>query len=142
MQAELISRLRASPGVTARTGVVPNGGATRPAIDWIERKSDDRAAFPAMTLQTISAPRGYDQDGADGLQIRRIRFENYGLTYEGARLLADAAIAEMEAAAVIGSVRFHRSKVMFDRDFPPEDLGGGLKIFRTLVDISIPSTRT
>ncbi len=121
-------------------GVVPKGSGVRPAIDWIERKSDDKSAFPAGTLQVMSSGRSYDQDGASGLQQKRIRFESYGLSYEQARKLADTAIATLEPADDVDGIRFHRSKVMFDRDFPPEDLGGGLKVFRTLIDFMIPAT--
>ncbi|MBB4857197.1 hypothetical protein HNO88_000504 [Novosphingobium chloroacetimidivorans] len=140
MEAQLLARLRADPGVAAVAGTIATGTAGRPAIDWIERKSDAKSGFPAGTLQSVSSGRLYDQDGPSGLQQKRIRFESYGLSYEQARKLADAAIKALEPAQDVDGIRFHRSKVAFDRDFPPEDLGGGLKVFRTLIDFMIPAT--
>jgi hypothetical protein len=141
MEEQLIKRLRTNAGVVAIAGKIHSGAKVRPAIDWMERKSDDDAAFPAGTLQGVSPGRSYDQDGPSGLQQKRIRFESFGRSYEQARQLADAAIAALEPAAEIGGMRFHRSKVVFDRDFPPEDLGGTLKVFRILIDFMIPATR-
>lgn len=138
MRADLVARLRADVGVAAAAGTV--GG--RPAIDWIERKSDAETAFPAATLQVISPGRQYDQDGPSGLSLPRVRIECFGLSHAAAAALADAILPVTEAAATYGATRFHRGKLLFERDFNPEDLGSNLKVFRNLRDFQIPNTPT
>lgn len=140
MHAELVARLRSDGFVPHFAGKVRSNSGQRPAIDWVERKSDEKSAFPAATLQVISPGRQYDQDGPSGLQLWRIRVECFGLTYLATTSLADAIRDVLEQSAALFKVRFHRGQLLFDRDFDPEDLGGGLKIFRNLRDYQIPTT--
>ena len=136
MRAQLVARLRAEAGVIAAAGIV----SARPAIDWIERQSDSDAAFPAATLQIISPGREYDHDGPTGLGMPRVRIECFGKSQSDAVVLADAIRDAIEPSATVSGIRFHRAKLLFERDFNPEDLGGGLKIFRNLRDYQIPAT--
>lgn len=136
MEEALVSRLRSTAAIIAIAGTF-NG---RPAIDWMERGSDDAAAFPAAILSVIGAGKSYDHDGPDGLQNRRVRVECFGRTYGPAKQLSRAIIEELEASKTVGGVRFHRGRVTFERDMDPEDLGGGIKIFRTIIDLIIPAT--
>lgn len=136
MEESLIARLRASASLTALLGVY----GARPAIDMIERQSDEPAAFPAIAIQKVSPGRSYALDGANGLERPRVRFEIYALDYGPARLAARALIAELEIANVTAGVRFHRAQLQFDRDFPPENIGGNVQIFRIILDFFLPFT--
>jgi hypothetical protein len=141
MEAALLARLRANPGVAAVAGSIPIGQGARPAIDWLERKSDEFSAFPACVLQVISAVGEYDQDGRGQLEQKRVRLEVHALDYASARALFAALRDAIEPAADLGGVRFHQAKLTLERDMPPEDLGGGTTIFRTVGDFMVPATR-
>lgn len=134
MEEALISRLRASAGIIAAAGVF-NG---RPAIDLHERKSNDKAAFPAIVVTVISPGRSYDQDGPDSLQRRVVRFECFGLSAGSSILLKRALTTELEQPALVEGVRFSRGRLRFERSFSPEDVAT-LRIFRTIADFEIPS---
>ena len=110
----------------------------RPTVDWNERKSDDRTAFPAIVLTTISPGRDYMQSGADGLKQPRVRAEVFDLTPLSVKATKDAVIEELESPARHGSTQFSRSRLAFERDTDPEDLPGGLKVFRTILDFFVP----
>lgn len=133
MEEALVARLRSA---LVDVAGVANG---RPAIDWIERQSDAASAFPAIILTVVSPGKTYDQDGADALQTRRVRAECFGLSYLAAKVLARAATDVLEQAATVSGVRFGRARLQFERDFDPEDLGGGLKIHRVVLDFFLPS---
>ncbi len=134
MEKALQDRLRGA--LLGDVGAVYN----RPAIDWHERKSNDEGAFPAIVLTTVSPGRSYYQDGADGLMQPRIRLELFGLTPLTVKALKSRAIAELEQSAVSGETRFGRSRLAFERDADPEDLPGGMKIFRTMLDFFVPNS--
>lgn len=136
MEEALKSRLRAAPAIVAIAGKYKS----RPAIDFMERRSDARSAFPACIIQVISPGKAYDQDGPVGLQRRRVRFETFGLRYGSAKKLARAIIAELEHAAIVGDTRFHRGILAYERDMSPEDLGGNLTVYRTIFDCFLPTT--
>ena len=136
MEAALIARLRGNTEVTATAGEI--GG--RPAVDIHERKSNDHAAFPAVVVTKVSSGRTYDQDGADGLEIPRMRFECFALSGADSITMARVVRDTLETAETVGGIRFHRGKVRFERSFPPEDLAGGTRVFRTILDMEIPAT--
>lgn len=142
MEADFLARLRADSGVAAAAGTIVLGAGTRPAVDWIERKSDDLSAFPALVLQIISEVGFYDQDGPSGLEMPRIRLSAFAPTQMAARALLRAGRKCIEPAATVGTTRFHRAKLLLGRDLPPEDLDGGLKIHRTVGDFAVPATST
>jgi len=133
MEEALVTRLR-----SALTGVAGTVNA-RPAVDWVERQSDVSAAFPACVLTVVSPGKTYDHDGADGLQTRRVRAECFGITYSSAKALARAIISSLEISATVAGVRFGRGRLEFERDFQPEDLGGGLKVHRVILDFYLPT---
>lgn len=136
MEEALKSRLRAAPTVAAVAGTY----RSRPAIDFMERRSDARSAFPACIIQVISPGRTYDQDGPVGLQRRRVRFETFGLHYGAAKKLARVIIAELEQAKTVGDTRFHRGILAYERDMQAEDIGGNLTVYRTVLDFFLPTT--
>lgn len=110
----------------------------RPAVDWNERKSNDRSAFPAIVLTTVSPGRDYVQGGTDALKQPRIRAEIFDLTPLSVKATKAAVIEEMETNASQGATQFSRSRLAFERDTDPEDLPGGLKVFRTILDFFVP----
>ena len=126
-----------------RTALSGNVGSVhvRPAIDWHERKSNDASAFPAIVLTTVSPGRTYDLDGADGLSQPRVRLEIFATTPLTAKAVKNAAIAELEQPATLSGIRFHRSRLAFERDTDPEDLPGGMKVFRTILDFFVPNSQ-
>ena len=112
----------------------------RPSVDWSERRSNDRSAFPAIVLSTVSPGREYYQDGADGTTQPRIRAEVFALSPLAVKAAKQAVVDEMELAATSGGVHFRPSRLAFERDSDPETLAGGLKIFRTILDFFVPNS--
>lgn len=139
MEEALVERLRASVAIVAVAGVY-NG---RPAIDVGERRSDKPESFPACFIDINFPGRMYDQDGPQGLHIPRIRFECFGRTWLQAKQLARAITEVVETPATVSGIRFQRgAQLVFERNMTPEDLGGGIKVFRNLRDMTIPYTPT
>ena len=134
MERALRDRLRQALGPVLGTA------NNRPAVDWSERKSNDQAAFNAIVLTTVSPGREYYQDGADGLTRPRIRAEIFGLGALSVKATKNALIAEMEREAAFGDIQFNRSQLAFERDADPEDLPGGMKVFRTILDFFVPNS--
>ena len=110
----------------------------RPAVDWSERKSNDRTAFPALLLTTVSPGKTYDHEGADPVAQPRIRIEIFHLTPLSTKAMKAAVVAEMEMSAVRGGIQFGRARLAFERDADPEDLPGDLLVFRTILDFFVP----
>lgn len=135
MEEALIARLRGDTDVAAVAGTF--GG--RPAIDLHERKSDEKSAFPAVIASTIAPGSSYDQAGPTKFSKRVMRFECMALSAGGSIRMKRAIVAALEPAAEVGGVRFHRAKLRFERSFPPEDVAT-LRIFRTVIDMDIPTT--
>lgn len=136
MEEALIARLRASAAVIAVAGKI----ATRAAIDLHERKSNDKASFPAVVVTINSPGKTYSQDGPDPIQRRLVRFECFGLSAYDTILLKRAVTDEMEGAKLVQGVQFSRGQLKFERSFDPEDVGT-LRIFRTLIDLVIPTNQ-
>ena len=139
MEEALQARLRASAAIIAVAGVFDG----RPAIDVGERRSDQVASFPACFIDMNFPGRNYDLDGPTGLSIPRIRFECFGRSWLQAKQLARAITDVVETPATFQEIRFHRgAQLVFERGMTPEDLGGGIKVFRNLRDMTIPYTPT
>ena len=134
MERALQDRLRAS--LSEVLGSVYN----RPAVDWNERKSNDKSAFPAIVLSTVSPGQTYSQDGPDELAVPRIRLEIFDLTALSVKASKAAAKAVMETPAQYGGIEFSRSRLAFERDSDPDDLPGGMKVFRTILDFFVPNS--
>lgn len=139
MEEALVERLRASAAIVAVAGVYN----ARPAIDVGERRSDKPESFPACFIDINFPGRMYDHEGAQGLHIARIRFECFGRTWLQAKQLGRAITELVESPDEVGGIRFHRgAQLVFERNMTPEDLGGGIKVFRNLRDMTIPYTPT
>lgn len=85
----------------------------RPAVDWSERKSNEKSAFPAIVLTTVSPGRTYSYDGPDELGVPRIRIEVFDLSPLSAKATKKAVIAVMEQPAQYGEIEFSRSRLAF-----------------------------
>ena len=131
MEKDIQDRLRAAPIAWGRVH-------ERPAVDWNERKSNDAAGFPAGVLTTVSPGRDYVQGGTDALKEPRIRIELFGLTPLSLKAVKTSVVDELEVARQQGETRFSRSRLAFERDTDPEDLPGGMKVFRTILDFFVP----
>ena len=126
MEEALRARLLAATTLAALVGE---------RVDWIERPQGD--GLPALTLQLIGAGVAYTHDGPDGLEGAQVQFDAWGATYKQARDVAKAALAAIEPAATIGGVRFGASFLERMSDFPPEELDGGVKVFRRTFDMTV-----
>lgn len=131
MEKDLQDRLRAAPIAWGQV-------FARPAVDWSERKSNDKAAFPAGVLTTVSPGRDYVQGGTDALQEPRIRVELFGLTPLSLKAVKRTLVDELEKSAQQGATQFSKSRLAFERDTDPEDLPGDMKVFRTILDFFVP----
>ncbi|MFC3097377.1 hypothetical protein [Alteraurantiacibacter palmitatis] len=140
MKAEFLAKLRSDAAVSAVAGSIAVGQGFRPAIDWVARRSDDASAFPAATLQVISGEGDYDQDGRTRFEEPRIRVTSFGASYQDARDLHDALQLVIETPGEVNGVRFHRAKLVLERDLPPEKLNDRLNIYRVAADYRVPAT--
>lgn len=129
MEEALVTRLRAVTAITSQLATVNS----RPAIDWIERPE----TLACITLQDISAGRLYAHDGAAGLANPLVQIDCWARTYGAAKLIARAVITEMEQSATVSSIAFDEAFLEASRAMDPEDLGGGIKVFRQSLDFSV-----
>lgn len=126
MEEALRARLLSSAAVADLTGI---------RIDWIERPQAD--GLPGMTLQIVGGNLEYNYDGRDELESPRIQFDCWGRSPKEARDLARAAMAAIEPPATVGGVRFGGAFVEIVNDFPPEEMAGGVKVFRRSFDATV-----
>lgn len=126
MEEALRTRLQANAALAALV-------ATR--VDWIERPQG--AALPSVTLQLVSTGREYTYAGASGTSNPRVQADCWGRTYGEAKAVARALIAAAEERGVHGGIRFGSSFIDGERDMPPEELPGGVKVYRVSIDIIV-----
>ena len=136
MEEALTARLLGDAGIIANTGLL-NGVRQ---VHWGERKSNARESFNTLVLNKRSPGRSYDQDGPDPTAQPRIQFDCWGLSVMGAKRLAGAVTALIEQADRSGPVIFGRGRLGLEIDMAPEELSGGLKVYRTMLDFFIPIT--
>lgn len=136
----LVARIRSDAGVLAVAGVVTIDQGTRPAIDWLDRRSDSDSAFPAATLQVVALVGEYDQDGRGRLEQPRVRVTSWGRTYLEARQIHRALRLAFELPITVAGVRFHRGKLLLERDLPAEKLNDKINIYRIAADYRVPAT--
>lgn len=130
MEEAIITRLRSDAGMIAATATFDS----RPAVDWIERPSD--ASLPGVTLQAFST-RSYVHAGPTDLQPTTIQFDCWGGTYGETKVMERAIIAIMETSETVASVFFDKAFLDTSVDIEPEDIGSGIKVFRTRMDWSL-----
>lgn len=129
MEEALLARLRAETSITNLLAT----RKSRAAIDWIERGEE----LPCITLQDVTTGRLYAHDGATSLANPTVQIDCWAQTYGAAKLIARAVIGEMETAETISGIQFDESFLVSERAMNPEDLGGGIKVFRQSLDFSV-----
>ncbi len=125
MKAALVSRLTASSFIAA---------VASPAIAWDERPRTDNV--PSILLTLISSGRAYTHEGPDGVDEPRIQCDLWDTNWERLQLLAEGLIKEMERQPYVesGAVRFWPAFVELEQNAPPEDLEGGTRLYREIID--------
>lgn len=126
MEAELTTRLLACPPLAAMIG-------TR--FNWGARAQGEN--LPALTALLVSPGRGYLHSGADSIASPRVQFDCYAASSDGCRLLAEALRTEMERPVTQGSVAFSVAQIDAERGPLIEDVGGGRKVHRRILDFIV-----
>lgn len=129
MEEDLVARLRANSGVAA---LVALRGA-RPAVDWQERGEE----LPCVTMEMVAPGFGYTFAGADALKGATVQFDCWATSFAAATLLERAVIVALAPAATFGNTQFDAGFVLASRSRQPEDLGGGIKVFRKSLDLAV-----
>lgn len=121
-QAALVTRLQ--------TALAVQVGAR---VSWFDRQRGD--ALPAITLTLVSPGRDYHHGGADGLDGPRVQLDCWAGSASGALALRNAALAEMEAPATVGGVRFTAGQLELEQAVGEDKQDGGQRLFRFLLDM-------
>lgn len=103
-------------------------------VDWVTRPQ--KAALPAISLQTVSDPRPDHLKGVDGARATRVQCDCWAVTYASAMTLARAAIAALQPPATISGKKFGNARVDAQRDLG-ENIADGSFIHRQSVDLII-----
>lgn len=126
MEEQLVTDLRADAGIIAAAGTFSG----RASVDWVTRP--DTAALPGIAMQRVATDRLYVHGGNDSLTMARVQFDCFGGTYADTTALYRALQTKMEAGGT-----GWRAFLVTQRDFAPEDLPGGERVFRKLADFNI-----
>ncbi|MBZ9650001.1 DUF3168 domain-containing protein [Sphingobium sp. 3R8] len=102
---------------------------------WGERPQNVQG--DCLTMQQIDNGRLYTHDGASDLNIAPFQINCWGSNYQAARALSRLVIAAIEPPATVGNVRFDQSFLTNDIPAPVEDLPGGGKVHRRILEFSI-----
>lgn len=125
MEEALAARLCAATAVAAIAG-------TR--VSWFERPR--RAGLPCVVMTMISPGREWTHAGPDGLDRPSVQFDCWAASDAAALSLARAVIAEMEQPRTVSGWVFHEASLEGQQIDAPDDLEGGLKLFRVSLDFT------
>lgn len=133
MEKDLRARLLAAAGVAA---------LVQTRVAWVDRPSAQpnqppAAGLPSIRLQNISPGRDYTHGGGDALEQPRVQIDCFGKSALESATLAKAVIAAIEPPAAVGTTRFGLAMLDASRDFDPEELPGGTKVYRRSLDFII-----
>lgn len=123
MQAALVARLTAASALSALIGN---------RVSWFERPR--RGGLPAVTLTRVAPGRDYTMDGTSQLEFAWVQFDLWSSNMDQLAALEAVVIAEMETAASVGGVVFEPGFLEGNRSFDPEDLEGGVRVYRAALD--------
>lgn len=98
MEAALLARIKADATVAGLVG-------TR--VTWVDRPQT--TALPAITLQTIVAPRAQHMGGMQDTQQATVQADVWAKSYGSARAIREALIAAVSPATEHGGVAFDRA---------------------------------
>ena len=124
MEAALIARFCADAACAAL------------AVDrfaWDERPR--RGGLPAVVLTMVAPGIEYTHDGPDGLDFAWVQADVWAETSEAvsALVVAIRAVFERPSETVLG-IKFGMGFLEARHSVPPEDLDGGPKLFRQIIE--------
>ena len=125
MEEALVARLSAATAVA---------GIAWDRISWFERPR--RGGLPCVVLTMISPGREWTHGGPDGLDRPSVQFDCWAESDTAALALARAVQAEMEQPRTVSDWVFHEGALEGQQIDTPDDLAGGLKLFRVSLDFS------
>lgn len=133
MQANLLAYAR---GLTDLAALIGTDNSV-PAIHLSARPRG--GSDNAITIQTISPGRGYDQGAANAISASRFQFDFWGETYAQARRAEIQLTADLEAIrnTTQGDTVFIRAFKDSDRDLDASKTAGGSLIFHISADFII-----
>jgi hypothetical protein len=126
MNVDLLTRLSATPAIVLRT--VDRMG-------WHERGRRWSNA-DAIVMTPIAPGIEYRHDGPDALEFAWVQFDLWSNDAAALPVLVKLLRDEMERApsVTVGSTKFYPAFVEGDRTAVPEDLDGGTRMYRRIVD--------
>lgn len=107
-------------------------------VHWVDRPQGE--SLPGLTLTVISPGTNYDHDGRVGLQYARIQLDCWGATYAEAKILSRGVSREMEETFENENIAFDEAFELRNSDEKPDELPGGTKVFRVLMEFNMPFT--
>lgn len=125
MEIDLRARLLAATGVTA---------FVQTRVAWVDRPG---AVLPSITLTLVSPGRDYTHGGGDALEQPRVQVDCWGRSALESMNLAKAVLRALEMPATAGTTAFGLAMLDGSRDFDPEELPGGTKVYRRTLDLLI-----
>lgn len=124
MEADLITRLLATAGVTALV-------STR--INWSRRPQG--AALPAIVLHRVSGTPDVHHGGASGLVMSRVQVDCWAASYGSAKAIARAVQTAITAQSFTqGATRFDVILIDSERDDSTDET---TPLFRTSLDLMV-----
>lgn len=105
---------------------------------WLTRPT--AAGLPSITAQSLDPGTQYTHNGRSTLNYASVQFDCWGRTYGEAKLLARALCFELDKMHSSQTVDFEDGIETRNMDMPVESLEGGSKVFRVLVEYSLPHT--
>lgn len=126
MDEVLTAQLLAASALTALVG-------TR--ITWEERPQLE--ALPSITLTVSSAPRAYHHAGASNLQRSRIQADIWGARAADVLAIKRALITAVEGLNTSKPAPIAGAFIENSFATEPEDMGGGAKVFRRIVEFFV-----
>lgn len=126
MEEALVARLLAKPAIT----LMVDG-----RINWLDRPTP---VLPSITMTVVHSNREYNHDGPDDLQMPRVQFDFWGVSYAQSKMLYRAVLSEMEVAQQFGTVLFEPATEISSHDMPKETLDGGTQVFRYTLEMYVP----
>ncbi len=121
MEAALLAKLLGNPALAALVN----------EISWVERGNDD---LPVITLTLIDRGREYHLTGHDGLDASWVQADVWAGSVLTAFEIARAFTSAIEPQEDIDGWRIGPCFLEIEHNMPPEDLDGGGKVHRVMME--------
>jgi hypothetical protein len=105
---------------------------------WLTRPN--AGGLPSITAQVTLPGTDYTHNGRSSLNYASVQFDCWGRTYAEAKFLSRALCFELDKMHSSQTVDFEDGIETRNMDMPVESLDGGSKVFRVLVEYSLPHT--